>query len=357
MVAVLVVATLLLLVGTLLPCSRATVWWVRGFDFPRLQLTVFGLLLLIAHLLLLPLTDLWAWLLVIATLGCLLYQAWWVLPYAPFFPREVRRAPRGDAAPRLSLISANVELSNRKAAPLLALVERYQPDLVITLESDAWWEEQLDALQDRYPHALKCPLDNAYGMHVYSRLPLEDPRIQFLVNPEVPSMHFGLRLPGGQEVDVHCVHPMPPSPTESDSSAERDAELIAVGYAVRRRRRPVIVAGDLNDVAWSETTRLFRKISGLLDPRVGRGMFNTFHARLPLFRWPIDHLFHSEDFSLVRIRRLRRIGSDHFPIYAELAVTAPAGQSGLTADAGDQQQAAGQLAEGEVTPAAVHRPD
>jgi len=47
-------------------------------------------------------------------------------------------------------------------------------------------------------------------------------------------------------------------------------------------------------------------------------MFNTFHADHWFMRWPLDHLFHSEHFTLSKICRLAGFGSDHFALFTEL---------------------------------------
>ncbi|WP_416223160.1 endonuclease/exonuclease/phosphatase family protein, partial [Tianweitania sp.] len=66
--------------------------------------------------------------------------------------------------------------------------------------------------------------------------------------------------------------------------------------------------------------RRFRRISRLLDPRIGRRMVNSFDARYWFMRWPLDHLFHSAHFRLVDMQRLEAGGSDHFPVQFDLVL-------------------------------------
>lgn len=334
-------ATVTLVTLTLLPLWRNDAWWVRAQEFPRLQLSVIALFLLLLELVLLDLSRPWTWALLVLALLCFVYQACWIIPYTRMFPTEVKTAVVADRRQMIRIMTANVLTPNRNAEALIELVRENAPHILVTLESDAWWQERLDTLEADYPYTIKCPQENLYGMHVYSRLALTDSQVDYLVESDKPSMHTMVSLPSGQGIRAHFLHPAPPSPTENDSSSERDAELIIVARSVAEADGPVIVTGDLNDVAWSETTRLFRKISGLLDPRVGRGMFNTYHADHWFMRWPLDHLFHSHHFTLSKIARLRSFGSDHFALLAELVCEAErdAQQHGLEADADDRSWA------------------
>lgn len=278
MTLTLVFFTAFIVLATLLPLWRNPHWSVRGFDFPRLQIAVVALLVLVFQLALLDWSSVFSWLLIAATGLCLASQLWRVLSYTPLWPKEVKSAVTNDSTRIITIMTSNVLTPNRNAGALISLVKQHQPDVLVTLESDQWWETQLAELSADMPFSMKCPLENLYGMHVFSRLPLHQAEVAYLIEDDVPSMHALVELKSGDRVRVHFLHPAPPSPSENEESSERDAELIIVAQSVADDDQPTIVTGDLNDVAWSPTTRLFRKISGLLDPRVGRGMFSTFHA-------------------------------------------------------------------------------
>lgn len=352
------IPTVLFALAALVTVIKHEAWWIRALDFPRLQLTVLGITLLILQLALLDYDKASTWLLVAVTVVALIQEVWWIIPFMPFYPREVRTSRDSDPQYRLRILTANVLTPNRKAPELLEIVRRNDPDILVALETDQWWQTQLDSLEPDYPYAVKCPLDNLYGMLVYSRLPLHDTEIQYLVEEKVPSVHALVELPSGDCIQLHALHPAPPSPTENEESLERDAELVIVGKKAAEAKYPVVVTGDLNDVAWSATSLLFRKLSGLLDPRVGRGMLTTYHAQYWFLRWPLDHLFHSNDFTLVQLKRLGRFGSDHFPILVELALQPRRGAAQETpeADEDDREWAREKTEAKSVSKSDVHQP-
>lgn len=295
-------------------------WWFRGADFPRLQILALGLFAFFAMLFAIPEWTLTTELLFVGLAAAIAYQLKMVLPYTPIWKKQVQKVKpeQINENQQISLLVANVLTPNHKYHLLLEQINRLQPDVVLTLETDQVWQEALKPIEADYPYRVAVPQDNLYGMHLYSRLPLADTEVKFILSDETPSIHATIRLRSGLNVQLYCLHPKPPSPTEAKDSTLRDAELLIVGDQIKDIDESCIVMGDLNDVAWSRTTRLFQRISGLLDPRVGRYFMNTFHADYPLLRWSLDHIFHSTDFGLVEMKRLPHIGSDHFPIYVVL---------------------------------------
>jgi endonuclease/exonuclease/phosphatase (EEP) superfamily protein YafD len=326
------------------PLIRSNVWWIRGLDFPRMQFLAVGLFLALG---LAAMGVEWRGpegVVMVFLLLSFAFQVWHILPYSALARKQVLH---GEGRARFSIFISNVLMENRQADRLLARIRERKPDVVVAVETDQWWTDRLRGLADSHPHTIEVPQENTYGMVIRSRFPLHESSVEFLVKETVPSIHTRVELPCGVRVQLHAMHPKPPYPEEDPTTTDRDAELLVVGKRVGERGGPTIVAGDLNDVAWSKTTRLFQKISRLLDPRIGRGRFNTYHAAYWWLRWPLDHVFHSDHFRLLRLEVQPSIGSDHFPIFAELSYE-PAGeedQSPPPSDREAQQEADAKIEE------------
>jgi endonuclease/exonuclease/phosphatase (EEP) superfamily protein YafD len=308
----------LVITTTLLPIWRTTRWWVRVWDFPRFQIAVLGIVLVaVFPIAKWPLAFSDAVLLTSVALS-VLWQLSWVWRYFPGSPREVQSAVAAlDATGRVAFLTTNVFQNGRDAGGLLKIIRDADPDLVFAVETDEWWCSQLtEGLHSGYTHKLTYPLSNGYGLAIFSRLDLVDPSIRFLVDPAIPSIKTGVRLRSGAVIDLYGMHPQPPAPQQN--STERDVELVRVGIEIKRRNRPAVLLGDLNDVAWSPTTSEFKRAGGLLDPRRGRGFFNTYPAGIPGFRYPLDYIFHTPHFSVCDMRVLPRYHSDHLPLIATL---------------------------------------
>lgn len=310
--------SILMLFPSIASLTKFDQWWVRGFDFPRLQISVLTLLVLGFAVYLYTFDVAWHLILAVLLGTSFVYQVVKIFPYTILAKKQVLRFKGSDPDKTISILVSNVLTTNDNYGKLISHVTTEQPDLLLTLETNKRWEQALSVIEEDYAYNVKIPQDNLYGMHLYSKLELLDMEVKFIISKEVPSIHGHVRLSSGEKIKIHCLHPKPPSPSEDETSTNRDAELLVVGKDAKADKESILVFGDLNDVAWSRTTRLFQKISGLLDPRIGRGFYNTFHTGYPLLRWPLDHIFHSPDFTLIELKRLKNIESDHFPIFIKL---------------------------------------
>lgn len=310
-------AMLLMVFGSLIKDSY---WVFKALEFPRLQKLGIIAVLLTAWAVYWRFTgriDPFAFGALALSAGFLIYK---ILPYTVLFPKEVKPAPPHDKEDHIKVFTANVFQDNRNYKGLLEQVRRADPDVILLMETDKGWEDGVGELEKDYPHTLKAPLDNTYGMLFYSRFTLAEGKIRYCVKDDIPCVDAVLQLPSGRTVKIWGLHPEPPAPQESKNTKEQDKELMKVAFEARHCKQPALVFGDLNDVAWSHTTILFKKVSKLLDPRRGRGFYNSFSAKHRFMRFPLDYLFCSRHFGLVNMRRLGYNGSDHFPMFIHLAL-------------------------------------
>lgn len=304
------------IIATGLPLIKTTAWWIRIFDFPRIQIAFLSLVAIV-------LTSIYVdfkWefklplLLVLAV--STVYQVQFIVVYTPICKTQAKNSNKQNVENSFTLMVSNVRMANEDKERFYALVQQFNPDILLVNEPDQAWATSISKLDEDFPYSVKYPLENTFGMMLLSKLPLTESAVNFLVKDDIPSIFTKITLKSGVLIDFYGVHPEPPKP--GTDTYERDAELLIIGNQIKESNNPSIVAGDLNDVGWSITSKLFRKYSELVDPREGRGLYNTYSVFVPLLRYPLDHIFYSKEFGLLNLEKLEDIGSDHFPLLIEL---------------------------------------
>ncbi len=285
--------SIVFIITPFLPATGLTHWFFRTADFVRLQSIAIEIILLILVLIFEEDYNWFQYILILGLLVAFVYQLIKVIPYTKL---KKRRDTSSESDGMVSILAVNVLQTNTQFDKLIHIIKEYDADLVLTMESNKDWENALIDIEDVYPFSVKVPMENLYGMHLYSKHKLKNVSTQFQVEDDIPSIYFEYSINGKVSILFACLHPAPPSPTENETSKEQDAELMLTGKYIRSLDKPCVVCGDMNDVVWSRTTRLFKKMTKMIDPRVGRGFFATYHADYRLMRFPLDHLFITEGF-------------------------------------------------------------
>jgi endonuclease/exonuclease/phosphatase (EEP) superfamily protein YafD len=304
--------TALLVVLTVLPLSNSKAWWVRMWDFPRLQIAV-AMLPAAA----LSLAGPWRWVALPPLAACLAYQLWRIRPYTPLVRTEMRFAQGKEPDREVRLLAANVLMENEAHEKVMAFIAAQDPDVLFLMETDARWIAALEPVLARYPTVLREPRGDYYGLVFATRLAAKTARTLRLSLDDTPSVLAELTAPDGvTEFRFVGLHPRPPVPGQDTD--ERDAEVLYAARFACRSGVPVVAMGDFNDAAWSDTSQRFKHVGDYVDPRIGRGLYASFNANHWLIRCPIDQLFVTTDVAVVSFGRGPHVGSDHFPIIATL---------------------------------------
>ncbi|MDF1585250.1 endonuclease/exonuclease/phosphatase family protein [Marinimicrococcus flavescens] len=310
----LLAALAIVLVGaSVLPALELDLWFVRMADFPRLQMLVALAALAVVLPFFLRQAPRSTLLLLAAVLAAGASHALTLWPYRPGGADFVESCPPEQ---RLSVMVANVLLGNREAQPLLELVRREKPDILLAMETDAWWHEALAPLEEEMPFRVQQITGSYYGLELFSRLPLIEPEIRRLADQDTPAVQSGVRLRSGERIDFVGLHPHPPRPWQP--AIGRDAQLYAAALLVREDERPAVVAGDLNSTPWETALERMQRIGALIDPRQDYGYAATYSAHSWWRSWPLDHVLHEPGFATSSLHRLGAVGSDHYPYLARL---------------------------------------
>lgn len=240
-------------------------------------------------------------------------NAWFVVPW--YVPDTAEAASDARSPDPVRLMLANVLVSNQHSDRLLAAIGDAAPDILVIQEATPAWLTALAPIESDYPYRLTEPRDDAFGIALYSKFPLDRTAVIESEPAGLPSL-VAVALIGSHRLNVISTHAMPP--LGNTNYGVRNLQLDSIAALAARTPRPLVVIGDLNTTMWANHYRRFEAKSGLVNARRGFGVEPTWPMFLVPAMIPIDHVLVSEGVVVTDFGAGPHIGSDHLPIVADV---------------------------------------
>lgn len=239
----------------------------------------------------------------------------------PLTPREP-----AEGTSSYVVMTYNVHRDRANDASTLEAIGASNADIICLQEPTHAWERVIRArYAEAYPHMLFHPADDAGGLAILSRFPLEDDGVINVEDEWHPAWHAIVHTPAGklQVMNVHlrAAFDGKSNPVSSYAQTGRDHVTQMTSYmSETHEAMPTIVLGDFNESPRGDTLRM-------LEARGFRNALRLFHPGQ--FTWrvrsladsldmAIDHILFDDAFEPLNAWVERLGNSDHFPVVAHL---------------------------------------
>ncbi len=233
---------------------------------------------------------------------------------------------------RVRALFVNVHTGNTRKDLVLDYINRQDPDFIGLTEVDAGWVASCAGLAQRYPWHHAHPRDDNFGVAFYSRWPTTQCRDMFFVHEGIPSILANLEI-ASKSVTVLTTHPLPPR--LPSYAPVWSAQMQLMGKFLGAVRGPKVLMGDLNCAPWTAHFASLLNDGGITDTANGFGVQLTWPTHAFFLRTALDHILASPDLRVMDRRVGPWVGSDHFPVVADLAITvaSPGGPAAMATPA------------------------
>jgi endonuclease/exonuclease/phosphatase (EEP) superfamily protein YafD len=242
-----------------------------------------------------------------------------LLNLAPLVRYAMPLARAHDGVP-LRVLALNLHGHRADDDAVRALVEREQPDLLVLTELAPRHDRLIAEFARTRPYVLRDRERDAGAFEtvIVTSWKPEGYAADRSVEPFLPVSRVRLCR---EEDCVNLVALHASRPLGHQGPGWRAAQFaIAARLAAASADGRTILAGDLNCSPWSPAFSRLLAEGRLTDSVTGFGFATTWLSRIPLFGLAIDHILVGNGIA-VRERRVGPdVGSDHFPVIADLAL-------------------------------------